>query len=129
MNKSISCEIADTWEQLVPKVLDLARHEVDNFYIEELLKDIPTDLSNGKSYIKKKHLVILVRCFLHPPHTHTTPTRAHTHTSHTYGTHTCHPECRSILALCLLYHLLPDTRARPDHSRVVKYIKVCMYDC
>ena len=47
MNKNVVLEIRDKWEQLVPKIIDIARQEVDNFYIEELLKDIPTEPSKG----------------------------------------------------------------------------------
>ena len=30
----------------------------------------------------------------------------------------------SVLALCILYYLLPDTRAKPDHTRVLMLTQV-----
>lgn len=33
---------------------------------------------------------------------------------------------KSVVAMCLLYYLLPDTRARPDHRRVLTLIQVCV---
>ena len=32
----------------------------------------------------------------------------------------------SVLAMWLLYYLLPDSRARPDHRRVLTLIEVCV---
>ena len=47
MGKNIAMEIREIWGQLGPQIIELARQEVDNHWIQE---DFPEELSEGECY-------------------------------------------------------------------------------
>ena len=48
MGKSIATEVKETWGELGPKIIELARQEVDNHWIYDILQDLPQQLPEGE---------------------------------------------------------------------------------
>ena len=48
MGKMIDVEINEKWGELGPLVIQLARKEVDNQWVQDLLVDLPEDLPEGR---------------------------------------------------------------------------------
>lgn len=125
MENSIATELLDTWTELAPRIVQLARQErEDNPFIDQLLS-LPEDPSNGE------------HACMHP---------LHFRCNFNYTIVNCTlavtlykvlvlyllpilflsiaADGDSVLAVCLLYHLLPDTRARPNLARIITLIEV-----
>ena len=51
MGKDIATEINEKWPELGAQVIQLARKEVDNYLIQDFLKDLPEELPEGRWYI------------------------------------------------------------------------------
>ena len=47
MDKSVSKEIREIWEDLCPSIIALAKQE-DNHFIQDLLNDLPEKLPDGE---------------------------------------------------------------------------------
>ena len=47
MGKDIAVDINEKWRELGPQVIQLAKKEVDNYRIQDLLDDLPEALPEG----------------------------------------------------------------------------------
>ena len=47
MGRAVGVEIQQKWTELGPQIIKMARQEVDNHWIQDLLADIPDDLPEG----------------------------------------------------------------------------------
>ena len=50
MGKNIATEIREMWGQLGPQIIELAKQEVDNHWIQDTLEDLPEELPEGECY-------------------------------------------------------------------------------
>ncbi len=48
MGKNIAAEINETWGELGPQIIELARQEVDNHLIQDILEGLPEELPDGE---------------------------------------------------------------------------------
>lgn len=78
---------------------------MDNQRINTILEDLPEELPEGEKAniitCTVYHIIFKQKCLF------------------TFAT-----DGKSVLAIYLLYYLLPDTRAMPDHRRILTIIKV-----
>ena len=51
MGKKVVTEMRDVWDGLIPKIIVLARQEVDNIHIQELLEGVNTEELTDGTYV------------------------------------------------------------------------------
>ena len=56
MGINIAVEIVEKWQNMVQQIPQLGRMEADNKWIQDLLKDVPEELSDG-GYRTHKYLM------------------------------------------------------------------------
>ena len=95
--------IREVWIELVPKVIGIAEEESDNGTIEELISTAPEVISDGKLLVRSLGILL------------------YTDDLFAYA--------KSIHALILLYHLMPDVKTSVNHQRIVCMVPVSDFLC
>lgn len=99
MNQTLDIDIATTWSNMVPKVLELAK-DADVTGLQQFLDTYTYDVvSDGKYTYRWLGHLLYSFIFI------------------TLG-------YRNILALCCLVYMAPDVRSKVDHTKVVTLLEV-----
>ena len=102
MEGNVTDKMKSTWEDLIERIIKLAVSETDNPNVHSMISTAPKELSEGTS-----PNTCLILC--------------HSNVSSLLS------DALSLHALILLYYMLPDTRFRADHSRLMMFFSVCVH--
>ena len=95
----VADKLSEAWLELAEQIIVTAEKEVDNHNVQKMRTFVSGELSEGNiSQLKLVTSIILTILY--------------------------YTECRCLQALILLYYLLPDTRSRADHVRLVCFFPV-----
>ena len=104
MNRVMEGNVTDnmkcTWEDLTERIIKLAVSETDNHNVQSMISAASKELSEGMS----SNTTLCLIC--------------HSNVSSYIS------DALSLHALILLYYMLPDTRFRADHSRLMMFFSV-----